>query len=215
MQELSRELIDKASHDTENATQKEWKKLTDIGIAAPLIDWKKILRQAIKYDEEWSRKNARMRNGYFRHTIEQIPLLETEIVLDTSGSVSETLLKNFLRECKNILDNSRVKVGCFNDQFYGFSELKSTSDIDNMTFPRGGTNFQVAVNAFSRRATNKILFTDGKDAPMPEENGRNVIWVVFGDEKIRPKGGRVIYISGEQLKKLNQPQINAQKDTSR
>ena len=178
------------------------KRLSDIGVAVPLIDWRKLLKQAIKYEEEWSRKNARMRNGYFTHKLEQQPIIETEIVLDTSGSVSETLLKNFLRECKNILYNSKVKIGCFNDKFYGFSELKSIKDIDNMTFPRGGTNFQVAVNAFSRRATNKILFTDGLDAPMPEENGRNVIWVVYGDARIKPKGGRVIYITGEQLRKL-------------
>ena len=50
-----------------------------------------------------------MRNGYFRHRIEQIPMPESEIVLDVSGSVSEQLLKNFLRECRHILDSSKVK----------------------------------------------------------------------------------------------------------
>lgn len=54
-----------------------------------------------------------MRDGYFRHRLEQIPIPESEIVLDVSDSVSETLLRNFLRECKNILDNSRVKVRMF------------------------------------------------------------------------------------------------------
>ena len=76
---------------------------------------------------------------------------ETEILLDTSGSVSEVLLKNFLRECKNILDTSKVKVGCFNTEFHGFTELKSSEDIDNMSFQiGGGTDFNVAVGAFSR-----------------------------------------------------------------
>ena len=86
-----------------------------------------MLRQAIRYDEEYTRKNARMRNGYFRHRIEQIPMPEAEILLDTSGSVSEVLLKNFLRECKNILDNSKVKVGCFNTEFSG-SLLRNLKD---------------------------------------------------------------------------------------
>lgn len=215
LQELSRELANKSSHEAGDGIQREGKKISDIGTATPLIDWRKLLRQAIRYDEEYTRKNARMRNGYFRHRIEQIPIPETEILLDTSGSVSEVLLKNFLRECKNILDNSKVKVGCFNTEFHGFTELKRPEDIDNMSFPiGGGTDFNVAVGAFSRKVPNKIIFTDG-EADMPRETVRNVIWVVFGDEKINPKGGKVINITGEQLRKLYQSFIQDKDDRSR
>ena len=202
LQELSKELAEQSSHEAGKGIQREGRKLSDIGIATPLIDWRKLLRQAVKYDEEWTRKNARMRNGYFRHRVEEIPIPETEILLDTSGSVSETLLRNFLRECKNILANSKVKVGCFNTEFHGFIELRRVEDIDNMSFPiGGGTDFNAAVEAFSRRVPNKIIFTDG-EAPMPEKAVRNVIWVVFGNQQINPKGGKVININGEQLRKL-------------
>lgn len=215
LQELSRELANKASHEAGDGIQREGKRLSDIGIATPLIDWRKLLRQAIRYDEEYTRKNARMRNGYFRHRVEQLPMPEAEILLDTSGSVSEVLLKNFLRECKNILDNSKVKVGCFNTEFHGFTELRKPEDIDNMSFPiGGGTDFNAAVGAFSRKAPNKIIFTDG-EADMPRETVRNVIWVVFGDEKINPKGGRVINITGEQLRRLYQSFIQDKDDRSR
>ena len=202
LQELSRELAKQSSHEAGTGIQRQGKKLDDIGIATPLIDWRKLLRQAVKFDEEWTRKNARMRNGYFRHRVEEISIPETEILLDTSGSVSETLLRNFLRECKNILANSKVKVGCFNTEFHGFTELRRVEDIDNMEFPiGGGTDFNAAVEAFSRRVPNKIIFTDG-EASMPEKTVKNVIWVVFGNEKINPKGGKVINIDGEQLKRL-------------
>lgn len=215
LQELSRELANKASHEAGDGIQREGKRLSDIGIATPLIDWRKLLRQAIRYDEEYTRKNARMRNGYFRHRVEQLPMPEAEILLDTSGSVSEVLLKNFLRECKNILDNSKVKVGCFNTEFHGFTELRKPEDIDNMSFPiGGGTDFNAAVGAFSRKAPNKIIFTDG-EADMPRETVRNVIWVVFGDEKINPKGGKVINITGEQLRRLYQSFIQDKDDRSR
>lgn len=215
LQELSRELANKSSHEAGDGIQREGKRLSDIGIATPLIDWRKLLRQAIRYDEKYTRKNARMRNGYFRHRVEQLPMPEAEILLDTSGSVSEVLLKNFLRECKNILDNSKVKVGCFNTEFHGFTELKKPEDIDNMSFPiGGGTDFNAAVGAFSRKAPNKIIFTDGK-APMPRETARNVIWVVFGDKKIYPKGGKVINITGEQLSRLYQSFIQDRDDRSR
>lgn len=202
LQELSKELAEQSSHEAGTGIQRQGKKLSDIGIATPLIDWRKFLRQAVKYDEEWTRKNARMRNGFFRHKVEEIPIPETEILLDTSGSVSETLLRNFLRECKNILANSKVKVGCFNTEFHGFTELRRVEDIDNMSFPiGGGTDFNAAVEAFSRRVPNKIIFTDG-EAPMPEKAVRNVIWVVFGNQQINPRGGKVININGEQLRKL-------------
>lgn len=215
LQELSRELANKASHEAGDGIQREGKRLSDIGIATPLIDWRKLLRQAIRYDEEYTRKNARMRNGYFRHRVEQLPMPEAEILLDTSGSVSEVLLKSFLRECKNILDNSKVKVGCFNTEFHGFTELRKPEDIDNMSFPiGGGTDFNAAVGAFSRKAPNKIIFTDG-EADMPRETVRNVIWVVFGDEKINPKGGKVINITGEQLRRLYQSFIQDKDDRSR
>lgn len=215
LQELSRELANKAPHEAGDGIQREGKRLSDIGIATPLIDWRKLLRQAIRYDEEYTRKNARMRNGYFRHRVEQLPMPEAEILLDTSGSVSEVLLKNFLRECKNILDNSKVKVGCFNTEFHGFTELRKPEDIDNMSFPiGGGTDFNAAVGAFSRKAPNKIIFTDG-EADMPRETVRNVIWVVFGDEKINPKGGKVINITGEQLRRLYQSFIQDKDDRSR
>ena len=65
----------------------------------------------------------------------------------------------------------------------------------------GWTDFDVAVNAFSRRVPNKIIFTDGY-ADMPKKEVRGAIWVIFGDEKINPKGGKVINITGEQLRKL-------------
>ena len=45
---------------------------------------------------------------------------------------------------------------------------------------------------------NKIIFTDGY-ADMPKDKS-NVIWIVFGDEKINPLGGKVIYIDKQTLK---------------
>ena len=54
---------------------------------------------------------------------------ETEIVLDTSGSIDDKLLRNFLRECKNILNFYKIKVGCFDTKFYGFTEIKNMKDI--------------------------------------------------------------------------------------
>lgn len=184
-----------------SVANRDVRNITDIGRAKPLIDWRYVLREAIKYDVDWSYRNATIENGVISANLEEQPMPETEIVLDTSGSINETLLKNFLRECKNILQHSRLKVGCFDTEFYGFYEIRTEEDIENMEFVGGGgTNFDVAVGAFSRRVENKIIFTDG-GARMPYMP-LDAIWIVFGGIKINPKGGKVIQIDDEQLDRL-------------
>lgn len=189
------------SHGAGNETSSNIISLNNIGIATPLIDWRRILKEAIKYDVDWSYENAEIENGVVTAYLEEQPRPETEIVLDTSGSINEGLLRNFLRECKNIFQNSSVKVGCFDTQFYGFTEIKDVSDIDNLRFYGGGeTDFEVAVNAFSRRVENKIIFTDG-EARVPK-TPMDAIWIVFGKKEFYPSGGKVIYINENELNKL-------------
>ena len=200
LEELKQAIAKQASTPG-TSTNRDIRTVSDIGTAKPLIDWRYILREAITYDVDWSYKNATLEDGVLTANLEEIPTPETEIVLDTSGSINEILLNNFLRECKNILQQSRVKVGCFDTEFYGFHDIRTEEDIESMKFEGGGgTDFDVAVNAFSRRVENKIIFTDG-EASMPDMP-IDAIWIVFGNEKINPKGGRVINITGEQLDRL-------------
>lgn len=173
--------------------------LDDIGNARNLIDWRPLLKEAVNHEVDWSYRDSEIEDGVLKPYLEEIPIPETEIVLDTSGSIDEELLRCFLRECKNILKDSRIKAGCFDTKFYGFHEIRTEEDIDNMPFVgRGGTNFNAAVNAFSKRVENKIIFTDGA-ASMPDKT-IDAIWVVFGNKKINPPGGRVIYVNEQMLR---------------
>ena len=214
LQEL-KEAISKQASQAGASTNGDIRTVNDIGTAKPLIDWRYVLREAIKYDVDWSYKNATIENGVVSANLEEQPMPETEIVLDTSGSINEVLLKNFLRECKNILQHTKLKVGCFDTRFYGFHEIRTEEDIENMRFEGGGgTDFDVAVGAFSRRVENKIIFTDG-EALMPNMP-LDAIWIVFGGERINPKGGKVIHIDNEQLKRLyNYQMTNETKGRSR
>ncbi len=208
LEELKKTLINQ-SHGYGNDTNSEIRNITDIGTSKPLIDWRKLLREAAKYDVDWSYQNGEIEDGVVTAYLEEIPKSETEIVLDTSGSIDEILLRNFLRECKNILQTSKIKVGCFDTEFYGFTEIKDASDIDNLQFyGGGGTDFDVAVSAFTKRVENKIIFTDGH-APMPKTS-TNAIWIVFGKRKINPSAGKIIYIDDEKLEKLYNYETQAQ-----
>ena len=115
--------------------------------------------------------------------------------------MDDDLLRNFLRECKNILQRSRVWAGCFDTVFYGFHEIRTEEDIEQMPFEGGGgTDFDTAVDAFSLRVDNRIIFTDG-EADMPSKP-MDAVWMVYGEKTIDPAGGRVIHITPEQLEHL-------------
>ncbi|MDO4815748.1 MAG: VWA-like domain-containing protein [Bacillota bacterium] len=174
---------------------------SEIGKSTKTFDWRRILRQNGSFDVDWSYRNAVVEDGIVRPTLETIPVAVTEILLDTSGSIDEPLLMRFLQECRSILPYSKVRVGCFDTQFYGFKDINTFSDLENMVFEgRHGTSFSAAVNAFSGRADNRIIFTDG-DAPMPSQR-MDIIWIVFGGKRIRPNGGRVFYVDDDLLKRL-------------
>lgn len=202
-----KEAISKQASQAGTSTNRDVRIVNDIGTAKPIVDWRYVLREAIKYDVDWSYKNATLEDGVVTANLEEQPMPETEIVLDTSGSINEVLLKNFLRECKNILQHTKLKVGCFDTEFYGFHEIRTEEDIENMEFVGGGgTDFDVAVGAFSRRVENKIIFTDG-EASMPDMP-LDAIWIVFGGKRINPKGGKVIHITPEQLDRLYSYEMN-------
>ena len=202
-----KEAISKQASQAGTSTNRDVRIVNDIGTAKPIVDWRYVLREAIKHDVDWSYKNATLEDGVVTANLEEQPMPETEIVLDTSGSINEVLLKNFLRECKNILQHTKLKVGCFDTKFYGFHEIRTEEDIENMEFVGGGgTDFDVAVGAFSRRVENKIIFTDG-EASMPDMP-LDAIWIVFGGERINPKGGKVIHITPEQLDRLYSYEMN-------
>ena len=89
-------------------------------------------------------------------------------------------------------EDAVIRVGCFDTRFYGFHDIHSEQDIEELEL-RGarGTNFHVAVDAFTGDAENRIIFTDGY-AEMPTRRC-DAVWVVYGTNPIHPPGGRVIY----------------------
>ncbi len=189
-----------------NTTNEQKIKFDDIGASYPLINWPLILKRPtenVEYD--WTYQNAYVEDGIILSSLEESSELikyTTEIVLDTSGSIEDELLRAFLRECKNIWNFSKIKVGCFDTIFYGFKEIKNLQDINDFEFiGRGGTNFNAAIEAFSEDADNKIIFTDGI-APMPYKE-LDVLWLVFSSASIKPPGGKVVHVNVDKLIHLN------------
>ena len=201
------------------SAKEETIKLGNIGESKETIDWKLLLRREVEKTETiWSQRRSIEENNY-AYRIEENDIedeAETEIMIDISGSVDLDLVKAFLRQIKPILKQSKLKVGCFNEKFWGFVDIKSVRDIDNFTIPREARghsawteDWDLAVRSFTRkREINKIVFTDGYPCPgtMPKKDLKreNVIWLVYGNKNFKPCCGKVINITEKQLEQLHQ-----------
>jgi predicted metal-dependent peptidase len=202
--EINKKLIQDDNQEYVKGVQEEEttsSRLGSVGNTSPIIDWKSFLQRKKKkvFSADYNLHNGFFdEEGIYKYPYELIRKSNIEILIDTSGSVDDKLVKAFLQECKNIFDDYIIKVGCFDTKFYGFHEVQKREDLDNFVIEgRGGTNFSTAVNSFSRKASIKIIFTDGY-AEMPQ-NDRDVIWVVYGNDKINSPGGKVFYVDPNTL----------------
>lgn len=199
--------------------QDETIKLENIGESKEAIDWKLLIRREVEKTETiWSRRRSIAENNY-AYRLEENDIedeAETEIMIDVSGSVNLELVKAFLRQIKPLLKQSKLRVGCFNEKFWGLVDIKNERDINDFTIPREArgysactTDLDLAARSFTKkREINKIVFTDGYPSPgmMPKEDLKreNVIWLVYGNKRFSPCCGKVINITEKQLEKLHQ-----------
>lgn len=185
------------------------RKVNHIDSAKEVVTWKQLLRREVdKTETVWSQRRSIAENNY-AYRLEEYDVDDealTEVMLDTSGSISATLLKNFVRQLKPLLKNTKLKVGCFDNRFYGFTEIKNDKDIENFRIVGGGgTDFEDAVKNFTfKKEVNKIVFTDGYDEMrLTDKKYAGIVWIVFERKDFKPAVGKVIQVSSEDLDKLS------------
>lgn len=167
--------------------------IEDPGLAHAVASLPDLLEPSLQMDYDWFPAD-RIRDGILKEQFKPYPVPHAEILLDTSASIDEDLLKAFVRGVRELLrEDAVVRVGCFDTEFYGFQEIRSEKDIAALEIKgAGGTNFETAVKAFSGDAETKIIFTDGY-ADMPGTRC-DAIWLVYSDMPVNPPGGRVLYV---------------------
>ena len=180
----------KQAGDTRGAQDRD---IDDPGLAKAVAGLPDLLEPSLQLDYDWFPAD-RIRDGILVEQFRPYPVPHAEILLDTSASIDEDLLRAFVRGVKELLrEDAVVKVGCFDTDFYGFQEIHSEKDISELEIKgAGGTNFETAVKAFTGDAETKIVFTDGY-ADMPVTRC-DAIWLVYSDMPVDPPGGRVIYV---------------------
>lgn len=151
-----------------------------VGKSRAILNWKDLLKKNIVSPDEYTTSFYEVQMDGIIKKEEKTTESETEseIIIDSSGSMQMTKIKAILRECKNILSTSHIKVAFFDTQFYGWHEIRTEEDIDNLEIVgRGSNDFVKMAQCFSNNIDNKIIITDGEwtypdDCP-------NVLWIIF------------------------------------
>ena len=217
-EELKKEALKRAfSNITEEAG------CTHIKNEKPILSWKRILVRSVEEESErWGYRRANRLQPNMR--IEDVTYDDratTEVILDTSGSISDELLRGFLRQLVPLFKETDIKVGCFSGKFYDFEELKTKDQVEKFKAKRdsNGTNYEAAVTGFSRSngtRINRIVFTDGELDWNSEHVQRTkvdgIIWIVFGDKmNFKPLGGKIIRVNDRDFKRM----LNLEQDIGR
>lgn len=175
-----------------------------------VVSWKKLLKREIEKEEyNWSYRRADEDNYWQARIMGESVYRESkaQVLLDTSVSVSDSLLRAFLIQLKPLLRESKMEVGCFDHRFFGFTTIKSKKDIDNFKIEgRGCTDFNLALKSFStEKDIHRIIFTDGFDIVTDNEYNRklkNVIWLVWENKHFKPCVGKVIFIDVNKMQSI-------------
>lgn len=183
----------------------------NVGESSSVLSWKKILKRELEKEEDrWSYRRAEEDNDYQARigTLESLDRPETEVMIDVSGSISTEMVREFLRQLKPLVKESKLKVGFFADiATKNFVEVKSKKDIDQLRIANVGygTNVDNAVRAFSKkREVNKIVFTDGyAESPKPDLAKVNVIWLVYANHDFNPCCGKVIFVDEQEFEYMS------------
>ena len=156
----------------------------EVGKAVPLLYWQELLKQTLVVPAEVTTSfyEVEMDGIIRKEEKSDVGYSESEIIIDSSGSMNMQKIKSILRECKNILSSSSIRVGFCDVQFYGWNEIRNETDIDNLRIiGRGGTDFDNMANSFSIDADNKIVITDG-ECTFPKDRP-DILWIIINYRK--------------------------------
>ncbi len=164
------------------------------------IDWRVILKRFLT-----GRGKMITRKSYKRQSRRYDDLPGTKrsvgvnalIAIDESGSISDTLVKEFYHELSEIskITGTSMVVTRFDTRCSEPVPL-NTFMIDNKRAKRGGTDFRPVFQlADERKIPLVIIFTDG-DGEAPENVNQNTLWVLTKNSKKPARYGFVINFEG-------------------
>ena len=174
----------------------------------PKINWRELIRQQIqsliKSDFTWSRPNKKTwSSGVWLPGSKPEETIDVHIGIDTSGSISEKMLKDFLSEVQGIMDqyqDFKVRIWCFDTDIHADKEYDESNRYDLVQYEPaggGGTDFMANWEYMRRNDIQPkkfIMFTDGYPfGAWGEPEFCDTVFVIHGNDKIEPPFGTWAY----------------------
>jgi predicted metal-dependent peptidase len=177
-------------------------------LTEPKMNWRELLRMqlesTIKSDYTWMRAS---RKGWHMDAVmpgmQLEPMIDIAVAIDTSGSIGEAMLKDFLGEIQGIMDSFpayRIHVFCFDTEVHNPAQYNSENlDVITEYEPAGGggTDFTAIydyLKAEEIEPKRLVVFTDGYPfGSWGDENYTDTVWILHGTTSIVPPWGQFAY----------------------
>ena len=181
-------------------------------LTEPKMNWRELLRMqlesTIKSDYTWMRAS---RKGWHMDAVmpgrNQDPMIDIAVALDASGSISESMLKDFLSEIQGIMDSFpayKIHVITFDTDAYNPAQYDSDnldSICDYEVKGGGGTDFDCVYNYLKENEIEPkrlVMFTDGYPfGSWGDENYTETVFILHGTTSIVPPFGQYAYYEEE------------------
>ena len=181
-------------------------------LTEPQMNWRELLRMqlesTIKSDYTWMRAS---RKGWHMDAVmpgmKLDPMIDIAVALDASGSISETMLKDFLGEIQGIMDSFpayKIHVFTFDTEAYSPAQYDSDNLDDICDYEvkgGGGTDFTAIFDYLKKEEIEPkrlVVFTDGYPfGSWGDENYADTVWILHGTTTIEPPWGQYAYYDEE------------------
>jgi len=174
-------------------------------LAYPSLNWRQLLHQYIKQrsseDYDWMRPDRRLLQYGVYYPSPKSELLKVAVAVDTSGSVSDNQLDEFVAEVRNILQSfSSFRARLLACDAAVHADMIAVHDSDFESFLKclsgsGGTDFRPVFKKIDDDPPEVLVYLTDGDGKYPDSNQPfDVIWVMNSYRE--PPFGRVIRLQG-------------------
>ena len=174
-------------------------------LAYPSLNWRQLLHQYIKQrskdDYDWMRPDRRLLQYGVYYPSSKSELLKIAVAVDTSGSVNDQQLDEFMSEIRNILQSfSSFQVRLLACDAAVHADMVAVHDSDFEPFLRclsggGGTDFRPVFSKIEDDPPEVLVYLTDGDGKYPDSDQPfDVIWVM--NSYIEPPFGRVVRLQG-------------------
>jgi predicted metal-dependent peptidase len=181
-------------------------------LTEPKMNWRELLRMqlesTIKSDYTWMRAS---RKGWHMDAVmpgmNLDPMIDIAVAIDTSGSIGEDMLRDFLSEIQGIMDSFpayKIHVFCFDTEVHN-PAVYTSDNLDSITEYEpgggGGTDFDAIYNYLKAEEIEPkrlVVFTDGYPfGSWGDEQYTDTVWILHGTTSIVPPWGQYAYYEEE------------------